>query len=172
LGQPSKVGRGQIVNIDFHLDNDRGVTANLQVLAFPRDRKGRTRGTLRATVSVRPLGPTPARLSFLVPQDAVSGDFGLQLSVWHQRNFVPGNSSTYLINEVYPRVFRVRGVAQLRGCYIGELPAGKSDRVEVSSTRSIRREFCPTQICRSGPPSGRSFDPPWHFGRQAQSKMC
>ena len=106
--QPLTVARTQQTNLLFSVSNQSGVSATLNVLAFPKDPNGRTRATLRASVPVRASGSIPFQLSYLVPQDAAPGPWGVQVFIWDSRTFVPGNSTTYLIQQTFPGVFRVR----------------------------------------------------------------
>ena len=106
--QPLTAARTQQTNLLFSVGNQSGVSGTLNVLAFPKDPNGRTRATLRASVPVRASGSTPFELSYLVPQDAAPGPWGVEVFIWDSRTFVPGDSTSYLIQQTFPGVFRVR----------------------------------------------------------------
>ena len=108
---PTSGGPGRpsdIIDLTLALANHSDSPATLRILAFPRDPNGRTRGTLESSVLIGPLGGQITALSYRVPGDAAPGELGLQLFIWDPNTIVPGNPSTYLVQEAFEGVFRVR----------------------------------------------------------------
>ena len=85
-----------------------GGPATLRILAFPREPNGRTASTLESSVPIGPFGRQLTRLSYRVPEGAARGGWGLQLFIWDPNTFVPGDPTTYLVQENFEDVFRVR----------------------------------------------------------------
>ena len=108
---PTSGGPGRpcdIIDLTLPLANQSYSPATLRILAFPIDLNGRTRGTLESSVPIGPLRGQITALSYRVPGDATPGEWCLQLFIWDPNTIVPGNPSTYLVQETFEGVFRVR----------------------------------------------------------------
>jgi hypothetical protein len=105
--QPLRVPPGGTITLTFTYRNQSSRSAQLELLAFPRDGNDRTRGTLRTTVPIAARGVATPTLTWTVPMDAIPGPYSLQVFVWDPVSFVAGDQSTYLVRQVYSAMFRV-----------------------------------------------------------------
>lgn len=113
---------GQTVEIKAPILNTGPVAPPVNLSAFILGPEGTAvaslpQQTFTPTLNVTAL-PT---VRWAVPQNAAQGSYGLQVFVWDDKTFVPGDPSTYLVREQVNDLFRVQAAPSLPSLKPGDL---------------------------------------------------